>query len=358
MNFERVGLLRWDKEKAQPGYTILGNLYSSQVRLIDMNGAEVHTWTLPEPSQLGSYGQLLPGGNLLVPIALFQGPPLRTAKGGRIVELDWEGNVVWEYTDTSQHHDIRRLPNGNTVYIGWREMTDEDAARVQGGVPGTEMEGKIYEDYFREISPEGETVWEFGTSELEIENYPISPGSRRSEFGHANTVCPLPDGNLLVNFRNLDTIAILGREERRFIWEKSDISWGRGHDPQMLDNGNILFFANGAHDLTLPMRSSIIELDGRSGDEVWRYEADIAWTFFSHIMSGVQPLPNGNLLICEAVNGRVFEITKSDDHCEIVWEYINPRFETPIITTKSKCNAMFRAYRYSPGGPELEGRGL
>ena len=358
MNFERVGLLHWDRARAQPGYTLLGSVYGPEVRLVDMSGAEVHAWTLPEPCRLGSYGQLLPGGNLLVPIALQKGPPLRTAKGGRIVELDWDGNVVWEFTDESQHHDLRRLANGNTVYIGWREMAPGDAARVQGGVPGTEQDGRIYEDYFREIAPGGETVWEFATSELDIEAYPISPGSRRSEFGHANTVCPLPDGNLLVNFRNLDTIAILGREERRFVWERRDINWGRGHDPQKLDNGNILFFSNGAHDLNPPMRSAVLELDGRTGDEVWRYEAGIAWTFFSHVMGGVQPQPNGNLLICESVNGRLFEIARRGDRWETVWEYINPRFDSTIVTTELKCNAVFRAYRYASDGPELEGRGL
>jgi len=162
------------------------------------------------------------------------------------------------------------------VYIGWREMSPEHAARVQGGIAGTEEDGKIYEDYFREITPDGETVWEFSMTELPIENYPVSPGSRRSEFGHANTICPTPDGNLLVNFRNLDLMAIIDKQQRRFVWEKHDIKWGRGHDPQLLDNGNILFFANGAQDLTLPMRSAIIELDRHSGEDVWRYEAGIA----------------------------------------------------------------------------------
>ena len=45
------------------------------------------------------------------------------------------------------------------------------------------------------------------------------------------------------------------------------------------------------------------------------------WHFFSHFISSVQRLPNGNTLINEGNFGRSFEVTTTG---EIVWEYVSP----------------------------------
>ncbi len=353
MDFQKVGLIHHDKDRSFHGYTTVATFRSNTVLLIDGEGEEKHRWTLP--GSLGSLAYLLPGGNLLCSVLVETDIPLATARGGRILELSWEGDIVWEYTDSTQHHDFRRLSNGNTIYIGWRALPDEFTARVGGGIPGTEIEGKMYEDYYREVSPDGETVWEWSTSELKPEDYPISHGLDRGEFGHGNTVCPLPDGSLLINFRNLDTIAILDREKRKFIWEKRDEHWGRPHDPQpVADGSRILFFANGAFDKPKPQRSALIELDAKSGEEVWRWEAGIPWTFYSHVMGGVQRLPNGNTLVCESVYGRIFEV--DGETGEVVWDYINPDFSAPYPTARELANSIFRAYRYASDSPEIDGR--
>jgi hypothetical protein len=44
-------------------------------------------------------------------------------------------------------------------------------------------------------------------------------------------------------------------------------------------------------------------------------------------MSNARRLPNGNTLICEGDFGRLFQVTPAG---EIVWEYVNPNFETEI----------------------------
>ena len=60
---------------------------------------------------------------------------------------------------------------------------------------------------------------------------------------------------------------------------------------------------------------------------------------FPHLalMSSAQRLPNGNTLITESMNGRIFETTVE---FEIVWEYVNPYF-----TKKENRNSIYRAYR-------------
>ena len=351
MRYESLGVLKIVPEKVSPGYTLVPTFRGRVVHLIDIDGTEVHKWDLP--GRLGSLAYLLPNGNLLCSTVTDDGPPVRQAKGGHLYELDWSGGVVWDYVDHSQHHDLRRLPNGNTIYLGWRAMSDTAAARVRGGIAGMEKEGKIYEDYVREVSPKGETVWEWAVSELEIERYPLSDGVTRFEFAHANTCLPLPNGQILLNFRNLDLMAILNKETREFIWEKRNIMWGRPHDPHLLENGDILFFANGSQDIIAPARSNIIQFNKETGEETWRYEAPMAWTFYSHVMGGVERLSNGNTLIVESVSGRIFEVTPD---CELVWDYINPDFDAIFPSSKEPGNAVFRAFRYAPDSPELAGR--
>jgi len=66
-----------------------------------------------------------------------------------------------------------------------------------------------------------------------------------------------------------------------------------------------------------------------------------AWWFLfaSHYISSAQRLPNGNTLIDEGADGRLFEVTAQK---EIVWEYVNPYFGTEEGAT---TNRVFRAQR-------------
>ncbi|MGB1090514.1 MAG: aryl-sulfate sulfotransferase [Oceanobacter sp.] len=353
MYLSQSGVLHHDLINATPGFTLIGTMRGFTVNLIDNFGNAVHSWRMP--GRLGSYARLLPGGNLLASVVIEGGFQGARARGGRIIEMDWDGNIVWEFTDPMQHHDVRRLPNGNTLYIGWQEMSPENAARVQGGVPGTECDGKIYEDYIREITPEGETVWNWNSSQMEIENYPIAHGVERAEFAHCNTINPIDDEHVLVCFRSIDTIGIIERASGKLVWEAHNHMWGRPHDPQILANGNILLFCNGAHDEAMPHFSYLVELDRETGEEIWRYQATVPWHFFSHVMSGANELPSGNLLVCQSSAGRIFEITRAG---EVVWDYVNPVNEGFFPSAKRPVNCVFRAFRYAANSPELAGRVL
>jgi len=70
-------------------------------------------------------------------------------------------------------------------------------------------------------------------------------------------------------------------------------------------------------------------------------------------------LPNGNTLICEGAPGRIFEVTPRHD---IVWEYINPFVassgEHGGGSVSNNGNAVFRAHRYGPDHPALQGKDL
>jgi hypothetical protein len=122
----------------------------------------------------------------------------------------------------------------------------------------------------------------------------------------------------------------------------------------------VLLFDNGSHrrGQGVPY-SRVIEIDPATNQIVWEYRGEPPFSFYSPVISSAERLPNGNTLICEGSAGRLFEVTPDK---EIVWEYINPVF-TPGAGAAGggpldASNAVFRAHRYGPDYPALQGKDL
>ena len=161
------------------------------------------------------------------------------------------------------------------------------------------------------------------------------------------------------------------------------------HNPQWIPPGqpgagNILIFNNGDTS-TAPRRaySSVDEIvppvDGANyrldpgltyapAEPVWTYAAATPSDFYAHNISGAQRLPNGNTLICDGVHGTLFEVTPTG---KTVWKYVNPmtsdgpvRQGEPVPTeqlrsdSEAPANRVYRAYRYAPDYPGLQGMDL
>jgi hypothetical protein len=355
MLYERTGVTRYNRNKATQGYTLFSPMFGKATYIIDMDGNVVHRWK--QPALPGAYAYLTEAGTLLgafqteIPAGLGL-----AAKGGHIRELDWKGKLVWEYRDDLQHHDFRRCPNGNTVYVGWELLKRKDQKRVQGGRPGTEHADGIYGDVLREITPGGEIAWEWRVSEhMRIEDYPLCSFCDRREMAHANTVFPLKDGDFMISLRNINVIAIIDRKTKKFKWEMRDWRFGHQHDIQRLDNGNLLLYANGFHGPWdgRDIGSHVFEINPRTKKFVWEYRGQPGFTFDSQTISGVQRLTSGNTLICEGRWGRIFEVTPDG---EIVWNYISPYFVTDKKHPMFGANGVFRAFRYSHDSPQIAGR--
>ena len=359
MRCTKFELIEHNSLKACAGYTLFTPIANGHHTsyLLDMDGLVAHQWELP--GFRGGCSRLLPNGNLLTSLrADLKITPSREEP--RVIrELDWDGNTVWECNAPAQHHDFLRLTNGNTVYIGFERIRAENIPRIQGGIAGSEMsDGSILGDCIREVNVDGDVVWEWSAQDnMELKNYPIHPLQPRDEFCHANSIFPLSNGDYLISFRRNSMIFIIDRATKQVRWEKQDPTWGGQHDAQQLDNGNILLFANGLLQISPSKASRVIEFNPETEEEVWVYEADPPWAFYSPHISGAQRLSNGNTLICEGLWGRIFEITLEG---EIVWEYISPHFGPcgpPDVNNPSAVgNWVFRAYRYASDSPEINGR--
>jgi Arylsulfotransferase (ASST) len=86
---------------------------------------------------------------------------------------------------------------------------------------------------------------------------------KRSEWTHGNAVMELPDGNLLVSFRDISTIIKIKRRTGQILWKMGVPPLSGQHAPTPLPNGNILIFDNGPHRCPMGIPSSMMDgLDG------------------------------------------------------------------------------------------------
>ena len=337
-------------EKTCEGYNFYCTRASGQAFLLNMNGQVVHRWTYP-PREANSRGEdyavMLGNGDLLVLI-----------KRTELLRINWDSELIWR-RKLLVHHEVAPAPDGSLYTIildnrDYKGMAVKFDAIVHLAANGREIGRWYIYDHLAELKGALDTRSFFdtvlhnvliGRSGEKLEHLKEKLGNvDRYDYFHMNTISVLPAttlgerdsrfeaGNLLVCFRNVNQIAVLQKGTYRVLW-----AWGEGqlewpHHPTMLENGHILIFDNG----TQRKYSRVIELDPSAEAIVWEYTAEPPEDFYSFLRGSAQRLPNGNTLICESDNGRVFEVTEEG---EIVWMWLNPS------TQKGHREAIYRMLR-------------
>ena len=340
---QATGLSHYIPSMAYRGYTLYSPNAGDDAYLIDMNGNFVHRWH----SDGGiNYGFLLDNGNLL-----FRDRGSNPPGSDAIREVNWDGELVWEYRNPMlRRHN--RLANGNNLFLLQDENPAELTNRVRGGFTLPSDPATMQGDLVTEVTPSGTVVNEWRSSDhLDPETDVICPLEGRSSWGGANDLTASDDGTFLISFRILDTVAMVDLATGEFRWK-----WGPGqishqHHPTYLDNGHVLLLDNGSHRRGLSY-SRVIEVDPANNEITWQYQASSWVSFFTQTTGGAQRLPNGNTLITEGNTGRIFEVTPAS---EVVWEYSSPFFADG---QQGVANRVFRAHRYGPDHPALAGRDL
>ncbi len=253
-----------------------------------------------------------------------------------IIEVTWEGKIVWEWA-VSDHFEE----------LGF----DEDAKAAIYRDPNTRAFGTHYGDWMH-----------INSASALGPNKHYDNGDERFH----------PD-NIIWDARESNIIAITDKRTGNIVWklgpnydtaETEGIGWiiGQHHAhliPQGLPGaGNILIFDNGgwggygkpnpeSRDGLKNARrdhSRILEINPITFAIEWQYTPTEAgfqapldsYRFYSPYISSAQRLPNGNTLITEGADGRIFEVTA--EH-ELVWEYISP------YKNQRNSNMVYRAYR-------------
>jgi len=210
----RTGLLR-SEESAFLGFTLFAPLRSTSTYLVDMGGEVVHEWPSRFPPRNSVH--LLSDGTLLrcerAPgKAVFHGG----GQGGRLLQLAWDGGVLWDFVYSSeqhlQHHDAVPLPNGDVLLIAWERKTVEEALAA-GRDPALLRSGEFWPDHVVQVRPErpagGRIVWEWHVWDHLIQDR----DPQRANFGDVAKHPELVDINADRNRRRL--LEGEAREEHR-----------------------------------------------------------------------------------------------------------------------------------------------
>ena len=367
-----VGLIVNEPQAAQ-GYTLIIPRRIDVVHLIDHLGRRVHTWKLEGRSIQAA--ELLENGNLVIRHESPSGGPRV------VVEVDQDGNTVWEYAAPIYHHDMAKLPNGNVLLIRRGKLTPQEA--VAAGVTPEQLDPSsccIWRyDFLQEVKPtgpqSGEVVWEWSTLDHLVQDHdPTKPGYgsiaehperidiNYANYSHINAIdynpvlkqimlsvrhfselwiidhnttteeAAGPKGDLLYRWGNPQAHGNEGRQE--LFWQH-DAHW---IPPGLPGAGNVLIFNNG-NEYAGSQRnySSVEEIDlpalqdntytrnhdlGFAPSRIsWTYTADDPADFYAPFQSGAQRLPNGNTQVCDSSSGTIFQVTPDG---QTVWKYVNP----------------------------------
>ncbi len=180
---QTVGLFEYQSE-AGNGYVLFSPFASKSTYMIDNCGRLVKEWVSDEATATKTI--LLPNGNLLKnstpgiasnPVFAFGGA------ANSIREVDWEENVLWEYTlsdsTARMHHDFVLMPNGNLLLLAWEVISGEEAISL-GRDTTLLPDGVLWGEFILEIDRETkQTVWEWHAKDHLIQDFDDS----KSNFG-------------------------------------------------------------------------------------------------------------------------------------------------------------------------------
>jgi hypothetical protein len=336
----RTGTGTYDSELAYDGLTLYASLGDSpSASLITMSGEEVHRWQLPfreawpdsphvprpVPENRIHWRclRLFPNGDLLVNYNGIADSPA----GYGLVKMDKDSRLIWRYSDRA-HHEFDVDEAGN-VYTLVHSIRHE---RVKGA---PHLRTPFIEDSVAVLSPDGKEQKRVAIFDAFVKSkfrdYLLSIRSNtKGDHTHANKVAVIPPGfakkntfcaagDVLISLRNPNLLAILDLKQEKIVWAARGI-WEKQHEPDPLENGNILIFDNRGK-YSAGGRSRILEWRPRTGAVVWSYRGTSENRFHSFTRGYQQLLPNGNVLVTESDAGRIFEITRRR---QIVWEFFNP----------------------------------
>lgn len=374
-------------------YTLVPINGSTTVRLRDTTSATYHTWSgLTGTTAYSSY--MLPGGVLLRTVDVTNNVFSGGGMSGRVQKVDWNGTLLWDYTYSSStycaHHDICGLPNGNVLIIAYELKTSTDASAA-----GSTYNGTHWPDHIIEVQPTGTStgniVWEWhlwdhlcqdvnpnaGNYVTNTADHPelydidaVTITSQTKDFWHMNGIDynPMTD-QIVVSAHNTNEFYVI--DHSTTTAEAAGHTGGRGgrggdflyrwgNPARYGQSGSANF--NVLHDAhwipqDCPNAGYIVALNNKGISTTqscvdmvnppvsgfnFSYTPNTSWLPSSYTirqnctggtsnMGNSQQLPNGNMLICLAMSGTIYEINSAGT---TLWSY-------------TATGAVSQAFRYS-----------
>ncbi len=398
-----VGLTKLTDQVA-PGYVLVSIVQSPDVMLLSNDGRVVNIWEgthfLGQAVYLLENGHLLRTVSL---DTNAYGPGGRWGfVNGRVEELTWDGRVVRAFNYGNRrvvgHHDIEPMPNGHVLMVAFEMFTGAEALAAGRAPELLPEENAIWSEKVVEIDPAtGQIVWEWRVWDHLVQEYDETADNHGAVAAHPELIDINYTIDQSIDWLHINAIdynaeldqIVLSPRTFSEIWiidhgitteqargEAGNLlyRWGNPaayqsgtaqdrhlfyqHNPQWIPPGypgagHILIFNNGGAERPYSSVVEIIPPTDETGAYImnpgeptgpasyaWQYIADPPSAFYSPLISSAQRQPNGNTLITEGLEGRIFEVNPAG---EIVWEYYLP-----------PAAGAFRAERYDHLPPDLD----
>jgi len=374
-------------------YTLIPINGSTTVRLRDTASAQYHIWSgLPGTTAYSCY--MLPGGVLLRTVDVTNNVFTGGGMAGRVQKVDYNGTLLWDYTYSTSsycsHHDICALPNGNVLLIAYESKSSSQATAA-----GSNYAGTLWPDHIVEVQPTGTStgtiVWEWHlwdhlcqSVNSSAANYvtntadhpelyninAVTITSQTKDFWHMNGIDynPMTD-QIVVSAHNTNEFYVI--DHSTTTAEAAGHTGGRGgrggdflyrwgNPARYGQSGSANF--NVLHDAhwipqDCPNAGYLVALNNKGISNTqscvdmvnptvsgfnFSYTPNTAWlpstytirqncTGGTSNMGNSQQLPNGNMLICLAMSGTIYEINSAGTS---LWSY-------------TATGAVSQAFRYS-----------
>lgn len=249
-----TGTILYNRDKAWNGYTVFPS--GRGALLIDMDGNEVQRW-----AGLGGFpNKILPGGYVLGTTGTRNGKYAYQDQLD-LVQVDWEGNIVWKFDKTElvadpgqepvymarQHHDFQRegssvgyyypggeprTDGGNTLLLTHENLYNHDIS-----------DKRLIDDKIIEVDWEGNLLWSWRASDHfdqlgfdeaaknVLFRNPGLHGQAGGDWMHINSMSTLgpnkwydggderfhPD-NIIFDARNANILGIISKATGDIVW--------------------------------------------------------------------------------------------------------------------------------------------
>lgn len=387
-------------------YTLYSVQNSTAAYLLDTNSNTFHSWTgLTGGTGYSAY--LLSGGDLIRSINHNGNSFMGGGMTGEIQRVDYNGTLEWDFvystTAYCMHHDFCPMPNGNVLIISYEAKSASEAVAM-----GSSVNHIMWPDKIIEVQPTGATggtiVWEWHSWDHTVQsvnnslsNYGVildhpelfnlnyNNTSQTSDWQHINGIdynatldqitFTSHSWNEIYVIDHSTTSAEAATHAGGNSGKGGDLLYRWGNPAAYGASGTTIF--NTVHDAHwipagCPMANYLVgynnngvSMSQSSVDLIsppyngfnYNHTAGAAYTpstyTYRHACSGhnnnmgnSEQFPNGNMLVCIAQSGKMYEIDSNDN----------------IIWTKTVTGTVPQAHRYTacyvsgtqPSAPTIE----
>ena len=302
-----------------PGNTLVGvHSWRDEGRIVELNpdGEVVWEWSVPD-ARVFAVEQLdeetvLAAVAVKVPAARCDDEHLEYERfddhcvHNRVVEVDRpSGEVVWEYGWFDE-------------FIAWHEV--HDVERLDNGETAVIDMGR---NRAFTVDRDGDVTWRWDAekhlgegSAFDREHGSPPRSGEHDDWTHMNDIDRLENDNFQLSIRNFDVVLEVDPETDEVVsvfGETGNHSIMRHqHNPHRLSAHGTLIVADSGND-------RVVEYDLEAGERVWTYTGPafdgLQWP------RDADRLPNGNTLVTDSRNNRILEV---DPDGEIVWRFEDP----------------------------------